>query len=71
MKTSSSSTQSMTKKEAVANLLKSRRWYTSTEIDTVAGGTPESGVRAARRLREEGVTLKVRRGPNGTEYRKV
>lgn len=60
-----------TKKQKVASLLKSRRWYTATEIDRVAGGAPESGVRAARRLREDGFTIKTRRGENGTEYRRV
>lgn len=70
MKASLTSTRS-TKKAAVAGLLKSRKWTTAAALDRIAGGTPESGVRAARRLREDGITLKVRRGPNGTEYRKV
>lgn len=58
-----------TKKDRVKQLLKSRRWYTSTEIDQVAGGAPESGIRAARRLREEGYELKTRRTGDETEYR--
>lgn len=60
-----------TKKGTIASLLKSRRWITASALDAAVGGSPESGVRAARRLREDGIDLKVRRGENGTEYRKV
>lgn len=58
-----------TKKQKVQKLLKSRKWYTSTELDRAAGGSKESGTRAARRLREEGYILKTRRTLTGTEYR--
>ena len=58
----------MTKKEAVYNILKSRRWITRDELVGAAG---ESGLRRARELREDGYEIKTRRSADGYEYRLV
>lgn len=57
----------MTQKDEVRNLLKSRKWFTSTEINRAAGSP--YGTRRARELREEGFVLKTRRTGSTTEYR--
>lgn len=57
------------KKDAVRKLLKSRRWYTTDEINKAAKS--EHGTRRARELRSEGFEIKTRFNPDKgkTEYR--
>lgn len=63
----STNTPTASSKDKVRALLRSRKWYTSTEINNVAG-TP-SGTRRAREMRQDGYTVKTRRINGKTEYR--